>query len=1472
MVQSKLDAILKSKDFEEYLKESEESVWGLDNLKYVGVVSPINEQGRVHGIYQEEFRIGEDRKEGGVRHSATLYIRLNLQNKEASTGVYSYTVWISSFKDRDYSHKRTISFKINDTSEDIKFLYRNPFFGSNVKKGGYSVYLEHKKLRYDYATYFTKGSITYVPYFDIEGYVKNIQVIFKKEGVFQKLFLSDVRKKGGYAFLNYEEFTTAGKRIAITEGWATGYTVYQEMSNEYTVIAAGSAHDVKQAIKDLIESGRTEIDVFAENDPPGLNTANFAHCLGLDVYLPETEKDMNDQYVNKGNLNTKKYEPSMGGQAKETANVLFDVSDLELPTLGKINPINKHISHLQYFYCRGKGYCIWDNKQKRFFWFDSFALKNIKNLADTGFDYKQINFFENLIHVDGVEGCFTAPHERVILRHGKKYLNTFIGLIPKKPASKNKDKVLTAFLTLVDKCLVTNKEDREYLLRWTLDLIKKPFKAKTVHPVLLTKTQGTGKSLFCEMVSNLFPEYKRSMSANELFGGDNKFNTWAFAENVLIVVNEFELKKGQNKEFKRFAADKKMEVRQKYENGTERERVANMIMTSNIVNRLGNLERGDRRLHVIFCKEKKMEESNPGMLDMLKKAGLVDSGWYEEEQVYSDLWWGLLEYESKIELKDLEKVDNTVVKERLFRGDEEDLDMADLHIMEMVERERRAVYKTTELIDLLPRGLQNERGLEVFKKALTESDYISKKITYGVGDKRTSTRVFMKEGLYDKSGAELKEYADKKTKLEDVRNKETKEETPPDPDDTPPPPPEKAPKPLEHTQEQIYEAYCEDIQLDRRTEMISRRTEMISEDEDPERKGIVRKLLPDHTIVYMDFETYSEEDVRNIGSFKYSKHPTTKMICVAYAVYRPEDLNTAEVKVYTTIPEELKDLINNEKTALVAFNVGFERNIWKNTLKLPERCRWVDAAKISVALGYGRSLEDAAMQINKKEFKDEKAKVLRERFFYPPPYLKNGQLPERLRDLKIEEVYEYCRQDVVAMRTIDKNLEDNELSKEELEIQEVDMYINEKGIKVDTQLAGTLAKIYERQVMGHIEEFKKQNEGLSPMQKKKLKTHIKEKYGIEVSSLGKEARRELKKNNKELSELIEGIDGVPSTTSSKYTTLLESVDGQGIYRDAFRYYGAHTGRWAGWGVQIHNLPRLSDKKIEVEDVLKGQVELEGEDVHRLVRPCFISRENHKLLVMDLKTIEPRVVAFLARDEELIDIFNTDKDLYKQTYAAISGKPEDEVTKDERKVGKTIALGLQYGMGAKKLVAKIKHDTGIIYTEEEGQQIVNKWRVVRKPIVKYWKQLEKQFESNIIKRKAYGKVETFLELLSGRVMYYRHIQEREEELFGYLTMQYFSKTGHDKEEKYTGKIYGGLLTENVTQATARDVLCHSMMEVYKQLKLLPVIHVHDELVYEIEEGNEAMIEKIKQIAEQNPIWLGGVKIEYEVQELSERYTK
>ena len=340
-------------------------------------------------------------------------------------------------------------------------------------------------------------------------------------------------------------------------------------------------------------------------------------------------------------------------------------------------------------------------------------------------------------------------------------------------------------------------------------------------------------------------------------------------------------------------------------------------------------------------------------------------------------------------------------------------------------------------------------------------------------------------------------------------------------------------------------------------------------------------------------------------------------------------------------------------------------------------------------------------------------------------------------------------------------------------------------------------------------------------------------------------------------EVLKLRQQLAKSSVAKYKKMVTTLGEGERIRGLTQFYGANaTGRWAGRLVQIQNLPRNYIKTLDLArkavlsknvDFLKMCYESVPDTLSQLIRTAFIPSENNKLVIADFSAIEARVIAWLAGESWVNEVFATHGKIYEATASNMFHVPIDLIKKGNseyelRQKGKvaTLALGYQGGEGA--LIAMNALKMGI--KEDELKDIVARWRAANPHIVRLWRTvgnallkvmstaepqtINKGIRFEYIGDNTFGQRFLTVQLPSSRKLYYARPRIVEGgSRFGNDAVFYMSLNQTTKKYELTGT-YGGKMTENIVQAIARDCLAETLSRLNTE-GLNYIFHVHDEVV-------------------------------------------
>lgn len=614
-----------------------------------------------------------------------------------------------------------------------------------------------------------------------------------------------------------------------------------------------------------------------------------------------------------------------------------------------------------------------------------------------------------------------------------------------------------------------------------------------------------------------------------------------------------------------------------------------------------------------------------------------------------------------------------------------------------------------------------------------------------------------------------------------------------------------------------------------------------------------------------------------------------EILLFAYS-YDFGEVHVVDLACGEEIPEQVLEDLTDDGVKKTAYNAPFERTCLAKYLnrEMPPSqwdCTLVLAAQMGLPLSLD-GVSDVLLTPDKAKLKDGKALI---RYFCTPcrPTKSNGgrtrNLPEHDPE-KWERFKEYNRQDVVAENEIRKKLLRHLPNETEHRFWELDQKINDRGIKVDLQMSVNAVNI-DRENKERIKDIVFRKYGIrNAKSNMQIKQYIENGEGIEIKSLDKDHISEVKAqltlpDTKRLLSLREAIN---KTSTAKYEAILRSVCSDEHIRGLFQFYGANrTGRFAGRLLQVQNLARNKMPDLdEARKLLKvGDAELFNAMFDRpeqvlseLIRTTLIPEEGCKFIVADFSAIEARVIAWLAKEEWVLEEFRGEGKIYEATAAQMFGVDKGLIKKGNpeyalRAKGKICQLALGYQGGEGAMVAMGALDMGL--TEDELPKLVQMWRKANPKIVKLWYSIQ-EAAMTAVKRKGFGKCkisgtefnwergQLFMTLPSKRKICYMNARIGTNR-FGSESILYDGLNQTNKRWE-TLETYGGKLTENLVQATARDLLRDSMLALDSEGYDIRM-HVHDEVIINEPVGGRT-VEAVCEIMGRDITWAPGLPLRAE----------
>ncbi len=630
--------------------------------------------------------------------------------------------------------------------------------------------------------------------------------------------------------------------------------------------------------------------------------------------------------------------------------------------------------------------------------------------------------------------------------------------------------------------------------------------------------------------------------------------------------------------------------------------------------------------------------------------------------------------------------------------------------------------------------------------------------------------------------------------------------------------------------------------------------------------------------ISMDVETYSSEDLRKCGVYRYCEAPDFEILLFAYSVDGGE-VQLVDLASGEKLPEEIIKALTDDNVIKWAWNANFERVCLSRYLRdlgviagylnsEGWRCDMVWAA----TLGLPFSLEGAGavLGLDKQKLTEGKELI---RYFCKPcsPTQANGG---RTRNIpchapnKWEMFKRYNIRDVETEMGIQQRLSKFPVPDFVWEEYHLDQEINDRGVRIDMELVRQAIAIDERSRNELITTMREFTQLENPNSVQQMKEWLAEN-GLMTESLDKKAVTELMKiAPPELIKVLTLRQQLAKSSVKKYQAMQNAVCADGRARGLFQFYGANrTGRFSSKIIQLQNLARnsmtdLNEARALVRngdyDALSMLYDDVPDTLSQLVRTAFVPPDGKLFYVADFSAIEARVIAWFAGERWRSEVFRKGGDIYCASASQMFKVPVEKhgVNGHLRQKGKIAELALGYGGGVGALKAMGAIEMGL--KEEELQPLVNAWRNANPNIVKFWWAVDHAVMEAVSERtttKTHGLTFSFksgmlfITLSSGRKLAYVKPRIGMNQ-FGGESVTYEGIGATKKWECIES--YGPKFVENIVQAIARDILCYAM-QTLRHCSI--VMHIHDEVV--IEADPNMSLEAVCELMGRTPPWAEGL---------------
>lgn len=648
----------------------------------------------------------------------------------------------------------------------------------------------------------------------------------------------------------------------------------------------------------------------------------------------------------------------------------------------------------------------------------------------------------------------------------------------------------------------------------------------------------------------------------------------------------------------------------------------------------------------------------------------------------------------------------------------------------------------------------------------------------------------------------------------------------------------------------------------------------------------------------IDIETYSPVNLNTAGVYKYVDSPDFEILLFAYR-YDNEPVIITDLTDCPIIPPSVVADLLNPAVIKKAHNATFERLCISAHIghDIPPE-QWSCTMVKSAMCGYPMALDAVCKAMRLADKKDIEGKALIRYFCIPcKPTKTNGGRTRNLPQhdpVKWEKFKRYCAQDVVTECAVADRLKDYVIPEKEKRLYALDQRINDRGIKLNRDLATNAIRINAL----YVENLKKEAIALTgldnPNSVKQLLVWLNTEMPLfpitklrktDIDDVIKLAQGH--KDKKQIVRLLNIRQEMSKTSVKKYKAMLTCLGTDGRVRGLLQIYGAgRTWRWAGRLIQVQNLPKNdTDKYPDATLDLARELVISGDGeglqmcfgnvpdiLSQLIRTAFEGHPKGGLVISDFSAIEARVIAWLAGEQWRLDVFNTHGKIYEASASKMFHVPIEEVTKGSvlRQKGKMAELALGYQGGPAAIIEieisnRTPEDKRIPVADLPD--IVRAWRKANKRIVQFWYDVQDAairavqggpatIQHGIKFYTDTRKTVLYVRLPSGRCLAYvepRIFTNR----FGRGALSYIGMNQTTKQWERQ-ETYGGKIVENIVQAVARDMLAEGLLAA--EASGMPIVlHVHDEIAAD---GLETDLKQLHDIMNSPISWAPGFPVEAE----------
>lgn len=634
----------------------------------------------------------------------------------------------------------------------------------------------------------------------------------------------------------------------------------------------------------------------------------------------------------------------------------------------------------------------------------------------------------------------------------------------------------------------------------------------------------------------------------------------------------------------------------------------------------------------------------------------------------------------------------------------------------------------------------------------------------------------------------------------------------------------------------------------------------------------------------IDIETYCDLNLKEVGLYKYATHHSFEILLFSYVLY-DNPTKCVDLKSGQRLPIEIENYVFDPDVVKTAWGAAFEMFCLSIYFKRPlPAAQWRCTMIKSAYNGLPMSLDaaGAVLKLDKQKLTEGKELI---KFWCCPckPTKKNDMrtrnLPTHDPD-KWQLFKKYNMRDVDVEASIDSLLT-VPVPAFEWHLYAIDQHINRIGVHVDLKLVNKIIAL-DTLYREHLIEKAKAITGLrNPNSVKQLKEWLETEMDEYIPSLDKKNVENLRKliRSDDASEMLRIRRELAISSVKKYKTMLKYADEFGVIRGQFQFYGAaRTLRWAGRGVQLHNLARhkLKYKDLSyLRDLINSDVDHDtltymydsvSDCLKELIRTALVPAVGYKFVIGDFSAIEAVVLAWLSGEKWRLEAFRARKDIYIASASRMFHINESSIDKDSpvRQRGKVSELSLGFGGAVGALMRMGALDMGL--EERELPAIVAAWRLANPAICRAWRTMEAAFKYALLNRGEVvacfgGRIKfqfyrgkMLMRLPSGHFLVY----DSPELIEGRITYKGQNQTTKKWE---TQELYGGKIIENAVQAIARDLLASAMASTHERYPI--VLHVHDEIGIQVPEDDKEAKLQLEKLMTKLPDWAGDMPVRAEV---------